>query len=162
MKKLMPSSFITKIARIQTYLEHFRNLNLGDFKPLFRPLLKIIYSDDKEDERDKGSRCCRLISDHNLLNINNQLLKQSQNSILSDCQIQFLEIFARSSQTASRRRSTESAATADHSFIVHQNHRMLGSEYVKEKKFNMGHYKFKAYENLLLHKNWIAHNLILM
>ena len=69
-------------------------------------MLKIIYSNNNKDKRHKGEHAYRLKADDDLLNISNQMLKQSKNSIISNFQVQFLKILARSSRTASINRNT--------------------------------------------------------
>ena len=118
---------------MQHFLEHSRLPCPQSFKHLFLPLLEILYNDEKVDERDWQGRGCRIISDDDLLNTINQFLKMNKNGMLTDSQVQFLEIATRSSQTASRNRSTCSVAAAEHEFLVHCNHRMLGSGCFDEK-----------------------------
>ena len=96
-----------------------------------------------------------------MLNIINQILKLTGDGVLSESQVWFLEILSKHCQTASWNRSKNYVAAAGHRLIVSGNHRILAAIYCKEKGHTLGRCTFKACKNLLLHKNWIIHNLML-
>ena len=89
-KKLSTNLVKCEIMSTHHFLEHCRGLDPTNFKPLFHSLLKILYRDDKNQERDRQTRGYKQTTADGMLNIMNRILKLTTDGVLTDSQVQFL------------------------------------------------------------------------
>ena len=159
-EKKAPHCNARPVVGMKFYLKHFRQETM-DLDSYFAPLYALLHHDKELGARDSEGKCFIRLTDNDVLNAINHLLKLSPDGTLSDANVELLEMLTRSLSTGLRSRSIISTAEVEHTLIANGNHRATCTRHVDEKRFKHGDCSIKAYENRLSHKNWVIFAVVL-